>query len=408
MRLLVDGGGYATARTAFEDANHVAALQYDALTGKLAGYASMAGDDSSSAEFAAAYDDAAAQATGALADLVAAFASLGHLTEAARANHRNANVASIIGGAVVYDGDSLPESGFATVLPTTPPSALGGGTLDLPFPVGLLVDAIDGFVWPNADVDRLRDAAHTWRSSAESLDGLRPYCDAAIRGLEGQRSPEIPVAIDAITELKAAIGSVVDQYAALAGACDSYAATVEEKRREIVDLGLEVLRVVAEEVALTVALGMVTAGVGAVGKGALAGARIAAYAPRFAAILAALRTASAATATTIRTGTTALAAVRTQLVKYVNVLGKRSVARGEAGSIRPLPSLDHVARQLTNTPAATPSNACGQDRQGNPCAPRLESPSLGRSTFTDEKYCGAEAIDHLLSQRRHVDPRLAS
>ena len=34
MRLLVDGGGYATTRTAFEDANQVAALQYDALTGK--------------------------------------------------------------------------------------------------------------------------------------------------------------------------------------------------------------------------------------------------------------------------------------------------------------------------------------------------------------------------------------
>ena len=73
MRLAVDGGGYATARTAFENANHVAALQYDAMSGKLAGYAAMAGDDASSAEFAAAYDDAASQATGALADLVAAY-----------------------------------------------------------------------------------------------------------------------------------------------------------------------------------------------------------------------------------------------------------------------------------------------------------------------------------------------
>ncbi len=367
MRLLVDGGGYATARTAFEDANHVAALQYDALTGKLAGYAAMAGDDSSAAEFAAAYDDAAAQATGALADLVAAFASLGHLTEAARVNHRNANVASVMGGAVVYEGDSLPEGGFATVLPTTPPSALGGASLDLPFPVGLLVDAIDGFVWPNADVDRLRDAAHTWRSAAESLDGLRGYCDAAIRGLEGQQSPEIPVAIDAITEVRSAIGSMVDQYATLARACDSYAASVEEKRREIVDLGLEVLRVVAEEAALTVGLGLVTAGVGAAGKGALAGARIAAYAPRFAAILTALRAAVTAAATTIRTGTTALRAVRTQLVKYVDVLAKRSVARGEAGTLRLLPHRPggwlRTARTLRKSHART---ACGQDRRRAP------------------------------------------
>ena len=248
------------------------------------------------------------------------------------------------------------------MLPTTPPSALGGASLDLPFPVGLLVDAIDGFVWPNADVDRLRDAAHSWRTAGESLDELRLYCDAAIRGLEGQQSPEIPVAIDAITELRAAIGSVVDQYAALAGACDSYAATVEEKRSEIVDLGLEVLRVVAEEAALTVALGLVTAGVGAAGKGALAGARIAAYAPRFAAIVSALRAAGAATATTIRTGTTALRAVRSQLVKYLKVLEKRSVARGEAGTLRLLPSPTAWLAAASRTLGEPhPRTACGQD-----------------------------------------------
>ena len=373
MRLLVDGGGYATARTAFEDANHVAALQYDALSGKLAGYAAMAGDDSSSAEFAAAYDDAAAQATGALADLVAAFASLGHLTEAARVNHRNANVASIMGGAVVYEGDSLPEGGFATVLPTTPPSAHGGASLDLPFPIGLLVDAIDGFVWPNADVDRLRDAAHTWRSSAESLDGLRGYCDAAIRGLEGQQSPEIPVAIDAITEVRSAIGSLVDQYATLAGACDSYAASVEEKRREIVDLGLEVLRVVAEEAALTVGLGLITAGVGAAGKGALAGARIAAYAPRFAAILTALRAAVTAAATTIRTGTTALRAVRSPARQVRRRPGEAVGRSGRGGHppAAPPPARGMAAapRTLWKSHART---ACGQDRRR---APQLASRS---------------------------------
>ena len=171
------------------------------------------------------------------------------------------------------------------------------------------------------------------------------------------------MAIDAITELRAAIGSVVDQYAALAGACDSYAATVEEKRREIVDLGLEVLRVLAEEAALTIGIGLVTAGVGAAGKGALAGARIAAYAPRFAAIVSALRAAGAATATTIRTGTTALRAVRSQLVKYLKVLEKRSVARGEAGSIRLLPRSARMAAAARALRKPHPRTARGQDRR---------------------------------------------
>ena len=399
MKLLVDGGGYTTARTAFEDANHVAALQHDTLTGKLAGYAGMAGDDSSSAEFSAAYDDAAAQATGALADLVSAFATLGHLTEAARANHRNANVASIIGGAAVYDGDALPEGGYVSVRPTTPPSAFGGGIPDLPFPVGLLVDAIDGFVWPSADVDRHRDAAHTWRSAAESLEGLRGYCAAAVRAFDGQRSPEIPVAIDAITELDAAIDSVADEYAGLAVSCDSFAATVEEKRREMVDLGLEVLRVVAEEVALAVGLGLVTAGVGAMGKGALAGARIAAYAPRFAAILAALRAAGAATATTLRAGTTALRGVRSQLAKYVNALRKQSAARGEAGSIRLLPPRprgwlrhhEHSGSHTLERHVGKSDAELLQRLRDNPSLP-------GSSSFPDQRSA-ERAVDELLTRR---------
>jgi hypothetical protein len=401
VKLLVDGGGYVNARTAFEDANQVAALQYDSLTGKLAGYAAMAGDDGASAEFAAAYDDAAGQATGALADLVAAFATVGHLTEVTRLNHRDANVSSIIGGGTVQGGDLTTEDGFATVTPTETPSALGGATPSLPFPVGLLLEAIDGFVWPNADVDRLRDAALTWRGAAESLDNLRDYCDAAIAGFERQRSPEIPVAIDAISELQAAICVLEDQYAALAASCDAYATSVEEKRQEIIDLGLEVLRVVAEEAALSVGLGLVTAGIGAAGKGALAAARIAAYAPRFAAILAALRVAGAAAATTIRTGTAELRAVRGQLLKFVHVLAERSVARGEAGSIGPFGRWTTWLAAHEHSGSHTLARHAGKSDQQ--ILGRLSSnPSLRvSSTFTDERTA-ADAIDHLLRQRRRV------
>ena len=272
-----------------------------------------------------------------------------------------------------------------TVLPTTPPSALGGTSLALPFPAGLLVDAVDGFVWPNADVDQLRDAAHTWRSAAESIEGLRSYCDAAIRGLEGQRSPEIPVAIDAITELRAAVGSVADQYVAVAGSCESYAAAVEEKRAEIIALGLEVLRVVAQEVALTVGIGLVTAGVGAAGKGALAGARIAAYASRFAAILAALRAAGAASAATVRTGTTALRTVRSQLAKYVDVLAKRSAARGEGGASARRPPAPRVVAAHEHSGSHTIERSTwARPTTSSLRASREPAPRMC-STFTDEK-----------------------
>ncbi len=176
MRLAVDGGGYATAASAFTDANHVTALQYDALTGKLAGYAAMAGDDATSTDFAAAYDDSTREAVGALADLVDSFASLGQLTRASLTNHARANAASVMGGAIVYEGATLPEDGYVVVLPSTPPSSLGGDPPVLSPEANWILDHIEGFAWPNADTDRLRDAARTWRTAAEGLDELRGYC----------------------------------------------------------------------------------------------------------------------------------------------------------------------------------------------------------------------------------------
>ena len=96
MRLVIDAASYGTAAHAFTSANQIAAIQYDSLVGKLGSYAAMAGDDSTSTEFATAYDDAAAEAVAAFADLVPAFANLGRLTDRSAANHREANASSIV------------------------------------------------------------------------------------------------------------------------------------------------------------------------------------------------------------------------------------------------------------------------------------------------------------------------
>ena len=128
MMLAIDGGGYDTATSAFVNGNQLAAIRYDQLTRQLAGYAAMAGTDTSSADFATAYDDAAQQAVHALADLVASFANAGRVTHAAVTNHRVAEARSVIGGAPIYDGGVLPSGGFVEVLPSSPPSSLGGDT----------------------------------------------------------------------------------------------------------------------------------------------------------------------------------------------------------------------------------------------------------------------------------------
>ena len=334
MRLQVDGGGYAAAREAFETANHVAALIHDSLAGKLGGFAGMAGHDESSAEFAAAYDAAAGDALGALGDLVDAFAALGHLTAASLANHRDANVASIFSGAHVYEGASLPDGDYVAVLATTAPSALGVSSAPpLPFPMGLVADLVDGFIWPSADVPRLRDAGHAWRTTAEALDQLRDHTTTAARGLADQRSPEIPVALDAIADLESTVGDLVTQLSALASACDNYANSVESKRQELVDLGQELLRILAEEAIFAIGLGLVTSGIGTVAKGGTAVARIAAHAPRFAAVIGALRTAAAAAAASLTTTRAVLRTARDRLARFAAAVQRRSVALGEGGHL---------------------------------------------------------------------------
>ncbi len=96
----VGGGGYDTAASALFGGNHVGAINYNTLTGKLGGFAAMAGDDTTSEEFAREYDVAAKDAVDGMNDLVDAFATLGVLTATSIENHRNANAGSVYSGMI--------------------------------------------------------------------------------------------------------------------------------------------------------------------------------------------------------------------------------------------------------------------------------------------------------------------
>ncbi len=331
MKLAIDGGGYATATDAFVTGNQVAALCHDALTGKLAGYGGMAGDDSTSVDFAASYDEAAALALDALADLVTAFANLGTLTHATLGNHGRAEARSVIRGTQVYDGGVLPAAECVEVLPSRPASSLGSNAIDLPSQMTWILDHIEGFVWPGADTDRLRDAAQTWRTAADSLGDLSTYCDSAVRGLSGERSPEIPLAIAAVRDLQSQVREVTDQYAALASACETCADHVEAKRREVIELAQWLLEQVVEGVLISVAIGVLTGGAGAAAGMAAVVARVAAESPRFLAIVNALRALTAGTAAGLRLTRGAISTSRLRLAKFTHL---RLTLRSEAGEAR--------------------------------------------------------------------------
>ena len=395
MMLAIDGGGYDTATSAFANGNQLAAIRYDQLTRQLAGYAAMAGTDTSSADFATAYDDAAQQAVHALADLVASFANAGRVTHAAVTNHRVAEARSVIGGGPIYDGGVLPSGGFVEVLPSSPPSSLGGDTPALPGKVSWILDHVQGAVFPDAHVDRLRAAERTWRAAAESLDDLVTCCDSAVRGFWGERSPEIPLAIEATRELETTVRDVAAQYAALASACQQYADHVEAARQQIIELAEWLLEQFVEGVLISAAIGALTGGAGAGATMAAVLARLAAESPRFARIIETLRSLAAAVAASVRSTRDAVAASRVRLVKFTRA---RVTLRDEAGTIRfPGPGKGWLARH-EHSGSHTLARHVGKTDEELMLRFRSARPPEFASSFTDLRTAET-TISRLLSQR---------
>jgi len=169
--------------------------------------------------------------------------------------------------------------------------------------------------------------------------------DAALRGLSAQQSPEIPIAVAAIEELRATVGDVASEYAALADSCELYAAQVDEKREQIKALIREVLAMIVEGILISAAIGAITAGAGAAAGAGAVVVRVAAQSPRFAAILNALRSAAAAGAAAVRSSRVLLTGARGRLA-----IGRQSVPRYAVTEVL---SAYSVVRLLTRAPAGT-------------------------------------------------------
>ena len=344
MKIAVSGGGYRSAADTFAVGNQSAALLHDALADRLGRYAGMAGDDATSAEFAAGYDAAAAEAVEGLHDVVDAYAALGRLTDAAGVNHAEADTASTLpprqpdpdpAHASDHSGDHATDNAtdngpgrhdapaYATVLTAVLPSALGGdwgsgaggpgGGLHLPAEVRWVLDQIEGFVWPGADVDRLRAAASTWLESAGNIGRLQTSCRLAAGQLARQTSPEIPLARAATTDLDTAIDDLATGCHALGTACGQYASDVEDQRVAIVTL---VAQLLAESVIISgigIVLAPVTGGISAAAAASINATRLGWLATRLAAVLARLRALAASVTATLNTLASSLTRIRTRL-----------------------------------------------------------------------------------------------
>lgn len=330
MSIDVFAPAYDSAAAALLGANHACATTYVGLTSCLNNSGSMAGNDATSTDFAAAYDDAAQATMDALVDLVDATGNLSVLTATSIENHRRANAAAVYTAPpLLLENCQIPAgAGEVDVEPYDVPGSEGGDGGDLPALLDLVVDHVQGVFWPSADVATLRVTAQGWRYAVGGLDGVAATCQTAIEHLAGQSSPEIPLAIGAIRELITSATELADSCHSLAAACDEFADEVEHHR----DLIKDILRALAVEAGFTAgagfALSMVTLGGSAAGASAFAAIRAAKCGARIIAVLSKLRTA-------VRVGAASRLATVGARVRKVSPVLKRLANRAGRGGKRP-------------------------------------------------------------------------
>ena len=293
MRLEVSGSSYDCAAEALYGANQVAAMAYDRLKDRLAGYDALGGDDTSSEDFVSNYDEAAqARST-----------RSGHWS---RASATSATSPSRPCRTIAEPTPSRSTVARArrtrAASPATDRSrsrrsrrrrSRGGDNADLPDWWNHVVDHLQGFGWPSANTDQLRDAASAWESAASTVDGLTCKLDVAVSMLETQRSPEIPTALSVLGTTRGHVVDLAAQLRALGEACRDYGTQVDETRQTIKDL----LHDLAVECAVSAGIGVglsffTVGGAGAVAAGVIA-ARAVKYAHRILTALRALRAARA-------------------------------------------------------------------------------------------------------------------
>ncbi|NYE35620.1 hypothetical protein F4692_000724 [Nocardioides cavernae] len=328
MRITVECGGFTRAADACLTANQTSAVLAGSLGARLSGCAGMAGDDATSSDFARAYDPAAGEALAALADLTHAFIGAGRLLDRTGENHARAESAAAGHPVLGYGGGALHEGAYVRVRPTVPPSSLGAQEPSLGAVDRWILDQVEGFVWPSADIGLLHAAASAWRRAAASTTGLTDHLDAAVSLLEHQRSPEVPLAVDALTDLGTIVGDTAWQLGDLAAACEDYADAGAAARDRTRALLAEVAQMTVEGVAFSALVTGLTGGLGGGAATAAALARIRTVAPRFVAILAAVRTAAAAAVVRIERAVEALADLRARVERFLRI-----PVRDEAGSI---------------------------------------------------------------------------
>ena len=316
IALDIRGVGYADASSLLGDANRWAAFRADELSDALASSGAMAGDSAFADEFAAAYDEAAGAVVAALDDVVGGLGALCRLAFCSLENHAHAERSSIASTIVVSTEPSPGSDDLYESASPVPPSSLGGDGSFFPSWAAVVLDHVEGFVWPDADVDRLRSTASAWRAAAGGLDRPVELTTRAVGALLQERSPEIFLATDAVADLATCIREIAAACEQLGTVCDDYATAVETHRELILELVGDLIRDAVLIAAAGFLLGLVTGGSANAVAAWISSGKLAAEVPRFRAFVEALRVYGAGAAVGLRSWTYGVTQAQVRLGRF--------------------------------------------------------------------------------------------
>lgn len=243
MRVDVDTGYYRSAMDTFYDSNHVLTDAISTMSSALQGCAAMAGHDTGGQAWAASYDSVATDMVKAGADLGGSMGEVANLLNASLVNHEGADHGARVHGPPVGGadtGDPDPSHSTEHLFPAGLPSASGGAGGE-PNGWNWLVEHLEGYLWPDADTDKMRSAGSAWQKGSESLTSIAWSVDYARIDLESQRSPEIGAATSACNELRQHCDDLATAYHDVGRACTDYAKQVDEHHDEIIGVCKELL-----------------------------------------------------------------------------------------------------------------------------------------------------------------------
>ena len=218
------------------------------LISSLGGSPGMAGSDSAGADWARAYDTAAAEILAGVSDVVNATYKLAGLLEMAWGNHARADRESWGSGSHLSPYPTPTVYSDIQVARYSAPSAAGGSS---GAPRGWsLVENAKGLVWPSGDPGKLRSAAAAWGAAATAFGTEGAPIMGAVGSLARQQSPDMTRAMQVTGHMYEHVTDLASAFTAMQTACHDYADALDtahrDARQEIVDLlkweaGIELL-----------------------------------------------------------------------------------------------------------------------------------------------------------------------